>query len=1067
MNSIIDAALNRTRTVMTFLVMSVVVGLYSYIVIPKEAYPDLQFPFVMISIPFPGISPEDAERLLVKPMEMHLKTIEGLKEMQSYGSQNHGGIFLEFDIKMDMDAVLQKVRDKVDIARADIPQDAEEPVVIEMNASERPILIASIYGDVPERALYRMAREAKDEIEGLKQVLKAEMMGTREELLEVILDPSKLETYNVSQNDLINAVRLNNRVVPAGALDNGYGSFSVKVPGLFEKASDVYSLAIKSSGDGVVVLSDIADIRRTFKDRESYASVNTQPGYGLAISKRVGENVIETTAEVRRVLDELSQSWPDTVHVGYQFDSSRTIADELKALQSSVMTAIILVMIIVVGALGVRSGLLVGFAIPASFMIGFLMLFSFGFTVNTMVMFGLVLAVGILVDGAIVVVEYADRKMVEGFDSHEAYGLAAKRMFWPITSSTLTTLAAFFPMLFWPDIVGKFMSFLPFTLIFVLIASLLVALIYLPVVGGIFGKPQKETNKNLASMASASHFDARSMTGMSGQYARFVDTTIKTPGRYILLAIFIIFVIIKLFGWSLDSGRTKFEFFVSGDPQQATVEIAARGNYSAKEKYALVREVELIVAGVPGVDTTFANTAGGGANISFSDDPTPSGIGSIFVELEDYRVRRHGLEVIADIRERTAILAGIDVKVSQLAEGPPVGKDVQIELRSHYPASLTPVVARIRQKIESMEGIIEIEDNRPEPGIEYQILIDREQAGRFGADITTVGSYVQLITNGILIGKYRPDDAIDEVDIRARFPFNYRNLDQLDQLRIRTPQGQVPITNFVKVVARPKVSSIERKDAKRTMFVSANTTLETNVAEVVSELEEWMETEANIPRDVSYRFRGAAEESQATAEFLPKAGLASLALMAIILLTQFNSFYHSMLILSSVVLSTAGVMLGLVITGQMFSLIMTGTGIVALAGIVVNNNIVLIDTFQRFTKDGYETQAAIVQTAVQRLRPILLTTTTTIFGLLPMAIGMSVDFAARDITFGNPSTQQWVQLSSTVVFGLAVSTTLTLLLTPCLLILPEKIPSFLRKVSFPGRWLYNRFVDPKVGQAAE
>lgn len=1064
MNSIIDAAMSRTRTVMTFVVMTVMAGLYAFIMIPKEAYPDIQFPFVMVSLPYPGISPEDAERLLVKPMETRLRTIEGLKEMQSYGAQHHGGIFLEFDINMDMDVVLQKVREEVDTARAEIPQDAEEPVVIEMNAGDRPILIATIFGDLPERSLYRIARDAKDSLEAIPSVMEARLVGAREELLEVILDPAKLEAYAISQRDLINAVALNNRVVPAGELDNGFGSFGVNVPGLFEKASDVYNLALKAQGDGVVVLSDVAEIRRTFKDRTSYASMNTQRAYGLQISKRVGENIIETTAEVRRVLAEMQETWPDTVKVEYQWDGSRRISDELNALQSSVMTAIILVMVIVVGALGIRSGLLVGFAIPSSFMLGFLMLYALGFTVNTMVMFGLVLSVGILVDGAIVVVEYADRKMAEGLDKRDAFSLAGKRMFWPITSSTLTTLAAFFPMLFWPDIVGKFMSYLPFTMIFVLIASLLVALVYLPVLGGIFGKVEKRDNQNLAALASGGEADITALSGFSGIYARFVDRSIKTPGRYIVVALAIIFVIFFAFRMSLSSGRTQIEFFVSGNPQQATIDVAARGNYSALEKYELVHEVEELVIQVPGVASTFASSSsgGGGGGFSMGPDDTPGKIGNIFVELTDYRDRSHGSEVIAEIRDRVSVLAGIDIKVSEIEEGPPTGKDVQIELRSHFPDLLTPVVARIRNYMETeMPDLIELADNRPQPGIEYQIIVDREQAGRFGADITTIGSYVQLVTNGILIGKYRPDDAIDEVDIRARFPFEARNLDQLAQLRIRTAQGMVPITNFVKIVPRQKVDRVQRIDSKRMMYVSANVKLGVNVAEQVATLNKWIEEQGDIDPRVDLIFRGAAEDSDATASFLPKAGLASLILMALILLTQFNSFYHAMLILSSVILSTAGVMLGLIITGQMFSLIMTGVGVVALAGIVVNNNIVLIDTFQRFRKDGYDIHQAIVHTATQRLRPILLTTTTTIFGLLPMAIGISVDFAGRDITFGNPSTMKWVQLSTTVVFGLAFSTFLTLFLTPCLLNVPPKLKAFSRRMVAKARR------QGTVGQAAE
>ncbi len=1076
MHKIIDAALSRTRTVMTFVVMTVLAGLYAFINIPKEAYPDIQFPFVMVSLPFPGISPEDAERLLVKPMEMRLRTIEGLKEMKSYGGANHGAVFLEFDVNMEMDTVLQKVREEVDMARTEIPQDAEEPVVIEMNAAEQPIIIAAIYGDLPERTLYRMAREAKDNLEALPSVMEANLTGAREELLEVILDPAKLEAYNISQNELLNAVRLNNRLIPAGVMDTGHGSFSVKVPGLFETAADVYNLALKAEGDGVVVLSDVAEIRRTFKDRDSYASMNTERAYGIQISKRIGENIIATTEEVRRVLGEMQEQWPDTVHVDYQWDSAGVIEDELNALQSSVMTAIILVMIIVVGALGVRSGLLVGFAIPSSFLLGFLMLYALGFTVNTMVMFGLVLAVGILVDGAIVVVEYADRKMAEGLDKKEAFGLAGKRMFWPITSSTLTTLAAFFPMLFWPDVVGKFMSYLPFTLIFVLVASLLVALIYLPVLGGIFGKAEVRDNENIAALAAAAHTDVTALSGFSGLYARFVDRSIRTPGRYIALAFVTVAVIFGLFVGSLATGRTQIEFFVSGDPQQAIVSVSARGNYSALERYMLVREVETIVFGVPGVASTFANTGGGsGMSMRMGPDQSPDSIGSIFIELDDYRDREHGSIVIEEIRERVSHLAGIDIKVSPIESGPPTGKAVQIELRSHFPEVLTPLVASIRNHMEQeMPALIEIADNRPLPGIEYQVIVDREQAGRFGADITTIGSYVQLITNGQLIGKYRPDDAIDEVDIRVRFPAEARNLDQLDQLRIRTPQGLVPITNFVKIVPRQEVNQVQRTDSKRMMYVSANVKLGENTVEQVAHMKKWLEEEAVIDPRIDVNFRGSDEDSANTLAFLKMAGLASLVLMALILLTQFNSFYHSALILSSVVLSTAGVMLGLVVTGQMFSLIMTGVGIVALAGIVVNNNIVLIDTFQRFMKDDYDIHHAIVQTATQRLRPILLTTTTTIFGLLPMAIGMSVDFGARDITFGNPSTMQWKQLSTTVVFGLAFSTTLTLFLTPCLLNVPtklkefrKKLPDRLRRLASWIRGFSGRPPRPGIGQPAE
>ncbi len=1051
MNSIIDAAMSRSRTVMTFLVIGVIAGLSAYINIPKEAQPDIQVPFIMISLPYPGISPEDAERLLVKPMEVRLRTLEGLKEMSSYGAPNHGGIFMEFDVDMDVDQLLLDVREEVDIARAEIPQEAEEPIVREMNFAEEPVVIASIYGDAPERTLYQLSRQVKEDLEALPQVLKADLMGTREELLEIVIDPAKLESYNVSQQELLNAVQLNNRVVPAGVLDNGYGSFNVKVPGLFETAQDVYNLAIKSSGDSVVVLSDIAVIKRTFKDRESYASVNGQRAFGIAVSKRVGENIIDTTEEVRRILGEHSAAWPETIQVEYLFDVSKYIRSRLDGLQASILTAISLVMIIVVAALGLRSAAMVGFAIPASFMIAFLIMSVLGFSVNLMVMFGLVLAVGILVDGAIVVVEYADRKMAEGFDKHDAYGMAAKRMFWPIISSTGTTLAAFFPMLFWPGVSGKFMSYLPYTLIFVLSASLLVALIFLPVVGSIFGKTDAKNAATLKALAADEHAEVRDLPGFSGFYARRIDRMIRTPGRYIGLAVAIVVGVFMVFG----AANVKTEFFIDADPDQATVQILARGNFSSEEKYQLVREVENIILTIDGVEATFAATNEGGIQPSF-DAPSDM-VGNVFVELRHYtELPSTGREVLDVIRKRTAVLPGIVVMVNELEQGPPVGKDIQVEMRSAFGDLIPAEIAKVRQYIETeVTGLIEFADSRPLPGIEYEIVVDREKAGRFGADITTIGSYVQLVTNGILIGKYRPDDAIDEVDIRVRFPSYERNFDQLGQLKVRTARGQVPITNFVQVVPKPKVDQVNRVDGKRMMRVTANTNLGFNTNDQMKQIIKWVETEANVDPRVSVKFRGASEEQEEAGAFLFVAMLGALFLMAVILLTQFNSFYHAVLILSSVILSTVGVMLGIVITGQKFSIIMTGTGIVALAGIVVNNNIVLIDTFQRMIRDGYEIGDAIVHTAVQRLRPILLTTITTIFGLLPMAFAISVDYFSRSITIGDPTSMWWVQLSTAVCFGLGFSTVLTLFLTPCLLMVPATFKHFFKFLFVPFLSFYD------------
>ncbi|HCO91466.1 MAG TPA: transporter, partial [Alphaproteobacteria bacterium] len=477
MNALIDAAFARQRTVLTTLFAIILFGISAYLTIPKEADPDIPIPFVYVQVPHPGISPEDADRLIVKPMEAKLRSIEGLEEIRSVASEGHVGIILEFDVSFDPETALSDVREQVDLAKPDLPDDSEEPTVMEFNTSIFPIMIVVLSGSAPERYLLRHAQLLQDELEAIPSVLGARLVGQREELLEVIVDPAKLESYNISQTELINAVTLNNRLVAAGALDTGAGRFSVKVPGLFETAADVMQLPVKTDGESVVTLSDITEIRRTFKDADAYAQLDGEASIAIAVTKRIGHNILTTADQVRQTVDNYRTDLPPSMKIDYGADASKWVLGMLSSLESAVITAIALVMIVVLAALGLRSAMLVGISIPTSFLIGFTLLGVTGVTVNMMVMFGMILAVGILVDGAIVVVEFADRKMAEGAPRDQAYRLAAKRMFWPIVSSTATTLAAFVPMLFWPGVSGKFMSYLPITLIFVLVGSLLMALI--------------------------------------------------------------------------------------------------------------------------------------------------------------------------------------------------------------------------------------------------------------------------------------------------------------------------------------------------------------------------------------------------------------------------------------------------------------------------------------------------------------------------------------------------------------------------------------------------------------
>ncbi len=1034
MNAIIDAAVHHARSVLSILVLVLIAGLGSFLTIPKESTPDINIPIVYVSMTHDGISPEDAERLLVRPMEQKLRSIEGIKEMRSRAQTGSASVLLEFDAGFDVDRALRDVRQAIDLVKPDLPGDTEEPTASEVNVGLFPVLVVTLAGDVPERTLLRLARDLQDELEALPGVLEADIAGERKEMLEVLVDPVRLESYNISQEELIRAVTRNNQLIAAGAMDTGKGRFAIKVPGLFETARDVLDLPIKALGDGVITLDDVTTVRRTFRDADSFARINGQSGITLEIKKRLGENVIEIIDQVRALVTARAESWPTGVEVNFIQDESKNIRRMLDDLQNNVLSAILLVMIVVVAALGLRTAGLVGLAIPASFLFGILVLDAMGLTVNMVVLFALILAVGMLVDGAIVVTEFADRKLAEGLHRKEAYALAARRMAWPIIASTATTLAAFMPLVFWPGVVGEFMKFLPITLVVTLTGSLLMALIFVPTLGGLMGKAGSANPQVLAALAAAESGDVRQLPGLTGVYARTLSFLIRRP-ILVLLAAIVLLVGVYVAYYSAGKG---VEFFPDVEPEQSLIHVHARGNLSAREKDVLVREVEAELLQIKGIRTIYARTGGAARGADQAQDV----IGTIFVEFANWDRRRTSAVIMDEVRRRTAHLAGVWVEPREPDVGPPTGKDIQIEFRSRFPERLDPLVAKFRRHLDDMDSLLDVEDSRALPGIEWQVKVDRAQAGRFNADILTVGKVVQLVTNGIKVGEYRPDDADEEVEIRLRFPHGYRNISQLDQLRVQTSHGQVPISNFVTRTPRQRSGLLRRTDGQRVLKVQASVAPGLLPDDKVNEIRAWMATQSFDP-EVGIRFKGADRDQKEAAAFLKKAFGIALFVMAIILITQFNSFYHALLILTAVIMSTVGVMAGLIITGQSFGIVMTGIGVIALAGIVVNNNIVLIDTYARLVKSGMEPLEAVVRTGTQRLRPVLLTTVTTILGLLPMVFQTNIDFVARDIAIGAPSTQWWVQLSTAVAFGLSFATLLTLFVTPSLLALGARTSAYL------------------------
>ena len=1049
MINIIDYIMQARRTIVFLMAIIISIGSLTYINIAKDAEPDIDIPFIYITVPHQGISPEDSERLIVRPLENQLKTIEGIEEMNGSASNGFGSVLLEFDINFDKDKALGDVREKVDMVKSKLPQDAEEPIVLEFNMAELPTIVVSLSGDVPDRTLFYHAKRLQTKIESIPGVLEAPVTGDREDLMEILVSPSKLENYNISLMDLIKSITGNNRLVAAGSIDKGQGKFSIKVPAVYESAQDVYNLVIFSSGDGAVTLGDVAEIRKTYKDTESFARVNGRPAVALQVKKRIGENVLEINEKVRLEAEEYVENLSENIEINFTSDNSDYILEMLKSLQAAVTNAIISVMILVIGALGIRSALMVGISIPTSFLMAISLLALSGGYINMMVMFGLLVSVGLLVDGSIVMVEYADRKMAEGSNRLDAYTQSYKRMIWPIISSTATTLAAFLPLILWPGVSGQFMKWMPFMVSLVLVSSLFSALIFIPVMGSIFGKTEK---KDIAKLNNK--FDLRNLSGFTKIYIDILQKLIKTPIVTVISSIGIVIILFNLYA-NFNAGA---RFSVEGDTNQMTVHIIARGNLSPSQKLEIALDVEDIVRTVNGIKTTSTLIGGESAEqMIMSDSESRSDeIAMMMIELKPVHERRHADILRQEILEKTSILPGVIVESYKVERKPESGKDIQIELTSSNNLQLTKVTESISNKLKSMSGIMEVDDTRSLPGIEWIINVDRELAGKYGVDVSIIGSIIQLVTNGILVDKYRPDDSEDEVDIRVRFPRDYRQLEQFDQLRIPTPDGAIPLSNFVKREPQQKVTSIERSNGERILKIRANTMIDPISGKKILpfdknvEIGNWI-NEQNFSKDVEIKFAGTNEDGEESAAFLGKAMIGALFLMFIILLTQFNSFYQAAITLSTVVLSTVGALTGLLITGQVFSVIMSGLGIVSLAGIIVNNSIVLIDTFNRLKNDAKSLNEAILHSASQRLRPIVLTTTTTMIGLTPVALQTTIDWFGRSIEFGGLMSAWWVPFSTAVIWGLGFSSLLTLFLIPALLALPEYLKE--KKFNFDKRFL--------------
>jgi multidrug efflux pump len=1025
MKSLIEFSLRYRRLVILLFSFLLGAGIYTYFAIPREADPDVQIPIVSVSISYRGVSPEDSERLLLKPAEQHLQSLEGIKEIQSTASEGRAMILIHFHAGVDINKAITHVRDRMSLIKKELPPDVDEPLVEEINVSLFPILIVQLSGSVPERFLYKVSEELQDKLEGIDKVLKAKIIGGREEVLEVQLDPFKMQSYDIQMDNVISLFKLNNLMVPSGQLALGDAEFPLKTSGLIITAQGFFDFPIKTGKNSVIYLKDIANIRKTYKRTFTLSRSQGVSSISLEISKRIGENIIDTIDECRKVVNEYLQPFKGKVQVDFSQDRSQHIRDMLTELQNNIILAVALVMVVVIFTLGWRSSLLVGVAIPASFLSGIFFLGLMKVTLNIVVLFSLILSVGMLVDGAIIVIEYADRKMAEGMNRFEAYKAAAFKMSWPVVSSLATHIVVFLPLLFWPGIVGKFMKFLPLTLICTLGMSLFVALILIPVLGSYFGKLDTEDTEKIKELAAVETGPLENLRGSSGWYVKFLVPLLSAPKKSLLGVTMLVISVFFIYG-KFGKG---IEFFPYIEPEQASYLVRLKGNLSTETKYELVTQVESKILHAPEFKSVYTSAG-------LVDLKDPEIIGRITVELIDWKEREKATPLLERYLKTMQDFPGLKIELEKQKNGPSHGKDIQIEIASHSPESIEKELMQLRSFMDKMEGVKDIDDTRPLPGIEWGVQIDRTEAIKYGTNLAEIGNIVQMIGDGVKVSSYQPSDNKKAVDIVLRFPEEYRDLKNLFGLQLPTKEGVLPLESFIKVLPKQKVHTLDRVNGKSVKKLMANVQEGTLANDKIKEIKQFLKE--NPPESgVSVQFKGDQEDQNESRTFLLNAFIVALFIILTILVAQFNSFFSAFLVLSAVVLATAGGLLGLLIMNQPFSIVMGGIGMIALAGIIVSNNIIFIDTFDHLKKTGQNMKEIILRTGALRLRPIVLTQLTAILGLMPILMRLDIDFVNFSIHQGAPSSAWWVQLATVIAFGLAFGSIITLIATPCALMLRE------------------------------
>lgn len=1072
-----DTAVKNSTTVFVVMLLLVIFGAYSYKTLPRESEPDVTIPYVFVSTEYKGVSPTDIETAVTIEIEKKLKGLKGLKKLSSISSEGKSVINVEFVTGTDIKQALRDVKDKVDEAKNDLPNDLEDdPVVFEVNLSEMPIIVFSLSGSCGLACLKEIADDLQDEIETIPGVLEVEVNGGLEREIRVEVAPEKLAYYGLTINSLQNAVKSENQNTSGGAIRLGNGRFQLRVPGEFQTPEEIYGLIIGTHKGDPVYLKDVAKVIDGFKEETSISRINGQEAVNLAVKKRAGENIIAIAKRVDEIVAEQRAMWPSGTKISKVLDKSRDIEVMIADLENNIYSGLVLVLLVVFLSMGIRNAILVSLSIPFSMLLTFIVLSAMGITLNMVVLFSLTLALGMLVDNAIVIVENSYRFMQQGATRVEACMRATSEVAWPVIGSTLTTVAAFYPMLFWPGIMGEFMRYLPLTLIVTLASSLFVALVINPAMGSLFMKVKGRvaSAKTIEEMSAAVDQPAKIKGFWVTLYSRTLRACLEKPWSILGLSFGGLILMVEV--WLLVIGLEKpVEFFPEIDPRGFYVNIDTPEGADLDYIDRIIQRVELAVAGVSGgeaekgpisplaalagkeyttpggksyrgpsdlknvkdVYIQGVTSAAGGAAFSAN---SPNHVGVRFLELEERSESSHA--TVHAIRERVADIPGGKITIAKEEEGPPTGSPINIEISGPDFEVLGRLSRKVKEVLADIPFVEDIRDDFVEGIPSVQVMVDRQKAALFGLTTDTIGFALKSAYNGLNVSSFRQGD--DDFDITLQLAEGDRRVvDVLHELMLPTPSGEtVPLSTVAEVVFTGSIGDINRINNKRVVTVKANIEGTKTTGPVVrQEASKYLEKFV-LPSGYSMKFTGEEDEQRESEEFLTKAFLVALLLIFLVLVAMFNSAIVPFIIMTSVILSLGGAFLGMALFKAPFGIIMTGVGVISLAGVVVNNAIVLLDYTIKLRQRGHDLKDAVVFAGTTRLRPVLLTAITTILGLIPMVSGVSYDFHTWSVAWVSESSMWWKSMANVVIFGLLLATFLTLIVVPTLYYLVARFEIF-------------------------